>query len=358
MVSGGRAEGGGTGGLLRLYAAFALTGVVTTLIGPFLAEAARLWRLGGSTAGLFFPAQFAAAMAGTLAIGKAAAKFGHARVFALSVLMMAAGVGLSPWGPVPLALAAVAVYGAGIGLNVPAANAMAARAGGASVETALTRLNLAWGAGAVLGPAVLSYSLSRWSFTGALLALAAVLAAAAALQWRGAGNGGGGADSPAKAEIRASGARRAAWSAAALLFLYVGTENAFSGWLPLVASQAHRATPEGGGAAVSMFWASLLGGRGVAVLALRRVTPAHCLQAGLAVFLAGAVTAATSHSLHLFWAGAAVAGFGLGPVFPLLVAAYYRKAGVVMDVSGSAVAGMAVPLISGGLLALLNWKRG
>ncbi len=370
--------------LVRLCAAFVLTGAVTALIGPFVAEAARRWSLSESIAGLFFPAQFAAALTGTLGIGRAAARFGYPRVFRLSLLLMAAGVALAPWGPPPLALAAVALYGAGIGLNVPAANAWAAGAGGHAVEFSLVRLNLAWGLGAVLGPAAVAFSMTRWSLEATWMALAAALVFAAGLQ-------GGGC---AKERLRpvaedasrspAAAASGAAWVSAAALFLYVGTENAFSGWLPLLAMQAYGRNAPAGGLAVSVFWASLLAARALVAVAIRRVPPGACIQAGLALFLAGALAAATGGRLELLWAGAAAAGFGLGPVFPLAVAAYYRKsgaaagrrlgavfassalggaaippaAGVVMDLAGTAAAGMAVPIFTAVLLAVLFRKRG
>lgn len=334
---------------------FVLTGVVNTLLGPMLPEAVRLWRLSTARAGAFFPAQFIAAMAGALLMARVAARLGLPGCFAASFAAMAAGVAAAgAGGPLP-ALAGVCCFGFGLGLNIPAANCLAARLAPGGPEAAVTQLNLAWGMGAILGPAAVSPAFAAWSLRPPLVALGAALLAAAAIAARLARHGGfapgapsAGASHPCKPPPRSF-----VLLAASFLFVYVGAENCLSGWLPLLARRAHGVAQAEAGVFASAFWAALLGVRAAVPLALVRCGAGRLMGAGLLLFLAGSCSAAAASSGALLLAGAAAAGAGLGPLFPLTVARFHhyggagaeRKMGLVF--AGASLGGACIPPMVG-----------
>jgi len=79
--------------------------------------------------------------------------------------------------------------------------------------------------------------------------------------------------------------------------------------------------------APSVFYGFLLLGRGVAPLAFRRVSPAVVSACGLLLATLGSTLIALSGGAGTLYLGAAVAGFGLAPQYPIFVtwlAAIYR----------------------------------
>jgi fucose permease len=112
-----------------------------------------------------------------------------------------------------------------------------------------------------------------------------------------------------------------------LFFLYVGVEVALGGWvathekrLPIMNAASLALAP-------SVFYGFLLLGRGVAPLAFRRASPAVISAGGLLLATLGSVLIALSGTLSALYVGAAAAGFGLAPQYPIFVtwlAAIYR----------------------------------
>jgi MFS family permease len=71
--------------------------------------------------------------------------------------------------------------------------------------------------------------------------------------------------------------------------------------------------------APSVFYGSLLFGRGVAPLALRHVSQVLISTGGLLLATAGSSVIALSNSPHTLYLGVAIAGFGLAPQYPIFV---------------------------------------
>jgi fucose permease len=71
--------------------------------------------------------------------------------------------------------------------------------------------------------------------------------------------------------------------------------------------------------APSVFYGALLAGRGIAPVALRYISEIVISGGGLLLVTVGAAIIAASNSPHALYLGAAIAGFGLAPQYPVFV---------------------------------------
>lgn len=301
-----------------LYAGFLLTGVVTVLLGPLLPELSREWRIPVDELAPLFVAQFLAS-----AVGSLLSSYRQGLSLAIGYLLIAIGLSslaLASW---PLALAPVAAIGLGLGLAIPATNLRVAHARPARRGAALSSLNLVWGAGAVVCPLAFAVR-PRGTSSDAVLWVLAVAAALVLVFLVRAPGGGEGRDevaaSAASPQPAAHGGRTLALAVvAAILFLYVGIENAVGGWLVSLADQFQPMRAATSLWIGSGFWAALLGGRVVAPLLLRRMSERALYGGGLAVAGAGLLGLLTSGSQPGVAVSAVAVGAGLAPLFPLTV---------------------------------------
>lgn len=309
---------------LRLGLGFALAGAVTTLLGPLLPWLSGRWGLQSGGAGGFFLAQFLAAMAGTLwASGRTGKGFRH--LARGGYWLIALGLGLLPLGPPALGYAAVAIYGFGLGLVIPALNLQTAERQGDGAAAALNWLNFAWGAGAVASPLWMA-AIWRTGRPALGLELLAALAGAAAV-------GGLPADAGlVRQSARAARGRVAAaprWAAAGAfalaVFLYVALENCLGGWAAMLGRSEGWAAM----AAVllpAVFWAGLLAGRALAPTLLRHIAERRLAYGGLLLAAIGCAVLLLALGPWL-WLGLGLAGLGCAAQFPLLIAAASRRLG-------------------------------
>ena len=333
------------------YLAFFLTGVVTTFLGPILPWLGARWAMTDSEAGALFMVQFAASLVAGFSSGIVAGHVGERRTVCAGLACRAVGIGgIAAGGPFA-AVAAIAMCGVGIGLTVPTTNMLVARTFQTRASSAVSAVNLAWGAGAATWPlAVAAAGAGR----PLLLALGLLLCASALFALRipepiGAQprNTAGSLNRP-----RSSSDSLNTWRwpfFGVFFFLYGGSEAAVGGWMTEL---THRLDASASAAlAAAAFWGGLAGGRAV-VAAL--VADAHERMAslggvGLAILAVSALIVAGE--AREATAAGAIAGFGLAPLFPVMVAVLSRHE------AGAAAAG---PLISmsgvGG--ALLPWLVG
>jgi fucose permease len=137
---------------------------------------------------------------------------------------------------------------------------------------------------------------------------------------------------------------------ALLLFLYVGAESAIGGW---VASLTLRDSGERNLWAIlpSAFWAGMLAGRMLAPTLMPMLRPSAMVIAGLLAAFAGATFLIAGHGSNWSVAAGALSGFGLSPVFPLVVAQYAEAvaarstSGLIFSAGG--LGGAALPALVG-----------
>lgn len=341
-----------TGIAIAVYGGFILTGVVTTLLGPVLPILSSQWFLTDAQAGRLFTAQFAGSLLGVGLTSWLLPRFGHRAGLVLGYLFMAAGIGGLGLDVASFGMASVFGYGIGQGLTIPASNLLISDWNPQRRASALNVLNFTWGLGAVACPLFIAYANQTHTIWSSLLGLAAALAltafAAMLTPFTPLQPG-----TDAKKEISWSEWHKMFASILGLLFfLYVGTETALGGW---VASHAKRTESSGTHLWMftpSMFWGSLVLGRGLAPAFLRRISQKKLVLLDLMTATTGVVILLVSRSVVGVAIGSGVAGFGLSSVFPINVALLSSFGPLASRAAGpifacSSVGGAVIPWLVG-----------
>ncbi|UQA56441.1 MFS transporter [Polyangium aurulentum] len=254
------------------------------------------------------------------------------------VTLAVAGFSLTP--SFALFLAAGCVGGFGSGAIDAALNAYVARNFGARH---MTWLHAAYSVGAALGPAIMTAVLARgapWRTGYAVLAGILGVLAVCFTVTRRSWEGGPSATEETRTTAAPTGPlteapphvlrRGRVWLQMAIFFVYTGVEVGAGQWAFTVFTEARGVDATRAGAWVSLYWASLMAGRIVLGFIVERVGPVLLvrLATGLAV-LGAAVFAVPGLPPALGFAGLAVLGFALAPIYPGLMAETPRRMGPV-----------------------------
>jgi fucose permease len=149
-------------------------------------------------------------------------------------------------------------------------------------------------------------------------------------------------------------------------FLYVGIEVGAAQWAYSLLVEERGVSAAGGAATVSLFWGVFTGCRFLFGAIASGRSLQRLMLSSLAVAAMGASVFALGRSGFASAVGLALLGFGLAPVFPLLVAATPTRVGadlapaaIGLQVAGATVGGAVVPAALGwGALTLTegeNW---
>jgi FHS family glucose/mannose:H+ symporter-like MFS transporter len=338
------------------HATFVPTGIVTVLLGPALPALSAKWSLNDAQAGELFTAQFLASTIGVALSGFLVPRTGYRLALVLGLLFMAVGVGALPLGSHALGVAAVACYGVGLGLTIPACNLLVAEVNPAKRAGAVSLLNFSWSVGAVACPFLLTPFQKSGHLATFFYGLAGFVLAVALLivqvQFPRASRGG--ADSGETAEPFWAAIRTAdAIVLGILFFVYVGTENAVGGWL---ASYAKRLSDSAGtfwGTTPSFFFGGLLAGRGLAPLIVRKLGELRMVRGCLAVALLGVVALLSVHSIPAVLVSASIIGLGLAAVYPITISLLSSRFG-----TGANRIGSVMFMLAGLGAATMPWMVG
>jgi MFS transporter, FHS family, glucose/mannose:H+ symporter len=307
---------------ILLHIGFVAVGIITTLIGVVLPTFIHRWSLADSQAGFLIAAQFSGSTIGTLLTSMLLPRFGFARVLGAGFFAFGAGfifLGVGPW---MVAAISVFVYGFGYGLVNPATNLRGTQLPSKNVASAVSFLNLSWTIGAVSCPFLVAQMLPRVGVRGIAIFLAVTSFLIAALHFRRYSPLNEAAverpTRPVSDWLQHFG-RAPSISLLLIFFLYVGTEVGTGSW---VATQEKRLP---GGAttvlllAPSFFYGFLLLGRAVSPLLLRRFSTISISIAGLVSAAVGSALIILAHDPRSLFAGAALAGLGCAPQYPIYV---------------------------------------
>jgi MFS transporter, FHS family, glucose/mannose:H+ symporter len=314
-----------------LHLSFIVIGVITTLLGPILPSFSHRWSLTDAQAGFFFTSQYFFSTLGVILTSFFLPRFGFSKVSAAGFMSFFVGfsfLGLGPWF---ISTLMVGINGFGYGLANPAINLRATQLPSKNTAAAVTFLNFSWSIGAVLCPFLVRALIPSIRLRGfsVLIAACSVILVALHLSLR-------------KAPVTAHPARAthplADWLAhlrlpqaiplLLLFFLYVGVEVALGGWVASYETRLPGMNTITVVIAPSVYYGALLLGRGVAPLALPHLSQSFISIGGLFVATTGAAIIAASNSPHSLYLGAAIAGFGLAPQYPIFVtwlAAIFRQ---------------------------------
>lgn len=356
---------------------FVLLGIVTTLLGPTLPLLATRWSIATAQAGRLFFWQFAASTIGTLASGFTLARRSFKIAILLGMALCVAGVGglaVSNW---EMAGAAVACFGFGLGVALPAINLAVAEANPEHRAASVSLLNFSWGIGAIGCPLLLwaTYSLNIFLWLVTLVVGAGWMASCFYRVPDGDSSMIG---------IQATTLNRHTLTLAAILallmFLFVGVENAVGGWASALAlpqfSSAFTAT-----FANVAFWGFFLGSRALAPLLSRVIKEQQLMRVGIIVAIIGVTCFYFANGAVLVILACGLAGLGIGPGFPVLIsrvsvllgshnpaaticfafaglggAALPPLVGLVNARAGQARAGLAIPFLALCALLPMSWR--
>ena len=348
--------------LAVLCAIFFSAGFLMAAIGPVLPALSARTGASLSVMGRLMSAIFLGSLAAQLVSGWASDRFGRRVVLAVGLALLAGtGMVIALATALPLTLAAGIVYGIGYGAFSLSGNVMTSELVPARRASAVNLVNMFFGAGAVVGPLVVSVLLRRtgaalpalWMGAG-LLAVAAV-AARIALPDRLPPSHDHAPASAEAAPQRAPSLRDPVLLACGIfLMLYVGSEMAAGAWTAVYLHQSAGMNEARSAAATSLFWAMLTMGRIGAVVGGMRVTAEHLLTAAVWIACAGAALLWAGHgSATASVVAFAILGFGYGPIYPTGVAVLTSR---FPQAAGTATSQMGVLAASGG--ALLPWIHG
>ncbi len=373
---------------IAAHAAFVPVGIVTVLLGPLLPTLSARWSLNYSQAGSLFTVQFLASTVGVALSGLCISRWGFRFSIRAGLLAMAVGVAALPYGSRFLGTGCIALYGAGLGLAIPAANLLVAQVNQLRRSAALNLLNFSWSLGAVACPFLVAaaargseVSLLLASFAGLLFLVSLGIAAMPTHIVEPQAT----RSDVAQRAVQVDWRSRPVLLLGALFFLYVGVENSVGGWIASYAKTLGNWPLDRSLMSPSFFYSALMAGRWLASLLLRRVEEITLARAGLLTACAGMTWVLLSHSLPGVLAGASIAGLGLAAVYPITISLLSREFGEAASRVGSVMftmanfggaflpwllgyssnrlgslrAGMVVPLIAGALMCTLylaNWS--
>ena len=130
--------------------------MATTMLGPLLPLLAARWALSDASAGALFTAQFVGQLTTTTLSTLITGRLGERRTLAIGFVLVAVGVCAVGVVPAWLRWPAVLIYGLGLGCVLPVTNILVAALAPTRAASALSLVNVSWGAGAIAWPLVVT----------------------------------------------------------------------------------------------------------------------------------------------------------------------------------------------------------
>lgn len=363
-----------------VHLGFALTGIVTTMLGPLLPLLVAQWHLDDAQAGRIFWAQFISSPTGALIASKVLSRWGASWTVPIGMILIAAGVTTIGLGTFPLVITGITIYGLGLGFALPSTNLLIVEMVSARQASALNILNFCWSVGALAGPVVLSAMLKPFGLRGFLFSLGAAALVIGLIEAVAFPKGTIVSASTRHGKIAHSSRVSFAIVSFFFLFIYVGIENGFSGWVPLFSMRSQHIAESTTALVQSSFWAALLIGRLTAPISLRLMREGTLILASLVLATAGMLVAILSPTIAVLELGVILAGLGLAAIFPTAMAVFAQwygtggagsivlglcglggavvpwLVGVVSDRSQNLRLGLTVSLACCAIAALLYWR--
>ncbi len=341
-ASPGRTRAHNVASAVALYFAFALTGFGIALLGSTLPTMLAHWSLTDRRGGALFFAIFLGSSLGAL-LSRGVMVHSVPRGAALLVAACCTLAFASGWAVFPVFF----VYGLGLGISITSINRLRSQRCVRSRITEMNRLNLAWGLGAFSCPLLANEFLRLADVRTLFIALAtafAVFTAWMLLAER---------ETVIAAEVQSEAARRSGARLPAIVALTTlmatGLESSAGAWIATYADRL-RNEFEAPVATATVFWLGLLAARALySTKLVGNFTEPVLLRFSTAVAAAGCVLLLAAQSQAILLIAGFLIGFGVGPVYPLLLAA------VLPRVSGNAIfvaaglGGTVFPWLTGAL---------
>jgi fucose permease len=266
--------------------------------------------------------QFIASPLGALLASKVLSRWGASWTVPIGMFLIAAGLATFSVGTQTAAFVGIALYSLGLGFALPSTNLLIVEMASQGQAAALNILNFCWTVGALAGPFAIAALFKPVGLRGFLLLLGACVLGIALIEAFAFPKGHVVSASTRRGKIEPSQRLKFALLTAFFLFLYIGIENGFAGWVSTFSIRSQHTSERTTAIVQSSFWAALLLGRLLAPLVLRRVREGGLILAGLAVTTLGIMVAVASPDVGVLAAGVVLAGFGLAAIFPTTIAIF------------------------------------
>lgn len=337
--------------------AFFSFGTLWASIGPLLSNFSENNHVTLATIGGIYSAIFLGAITSQLFLGPFTDRIGQLRMLTISLLTVAVamvGVSLSRWLPLTFFLAYLA--GLGQGTTNLCGNVLIGQLFPKKSVTYVNLLNVFWGIGATLGPVLVSAAISLWQSGFAALWLSAFLIVVSTLvlmaryfNVRTASQEKVSQTSRSRIKITPF-----LWSMGAVGLVYVGIENAMSGWATTYIQKTTSVKLEIAALVAALFWLAMTLGRLMGTLLGSRLTSRQMLILCLAITAAGAVVFIAGFGSGLLSILAIfLIGLGLGAFYPTTIAEVTRtfsqapgQAAALFTLLGS-IGGVFIPWLQG-----------
>lgn len=331
------------------YAAFIAIGISVTILGPAKDSLTQKYGMPLQDGGIFLSLHYIGTVIGIVVAGWLLDRIDARYLLAGGVLLVGGGLLLlSTAATREIAFALMVVIGLGYGALDISPNMVVTLLNKERASIALNLLNIMWGIGAAVGPQVANFALNQGQFTLAFV-IAGVFALALVIPFALVSIPPHHTTSNDHDKPRA----RINWIAllpfVALIFIYIGAENGFGGWIFTEVTQVTRVSASTATFATSLFWVGLTFGRIVASLVLRKLSDEALLVSVTLMITLGAgllLVAPGVESLALISAFAV--GVGCGPIFPITLAILNKR---VTTAQGT-VTGMIVALGTAGAIVV------
>lgn len=341
------------------FAAFVALGLTTGSLGPTLPTLAEQTQVGLSAISYVFTARSMGYVVGSVRGGKLFDRRPGNPVMAAMLFAMAIMMSLVPLAPkLWVLLITMLVLGvAEAGLDV-GANTLLGWAHGKTVGPFMSAMHSCFGVGALIAPIVVAQTVSfKLSPTNSYWLLALLLLPVGLFVLR--------LPSPhSTAEIasaeHSTPKRRQAFLIALFLFLYVGAEVGFAGWIFTYATKLSLSDAGTAAYLTSLFWGSLTLGRMLTIPIAARLRPGSILMSSLVGCLVSlGVIVGNPSSFAAVFAGTICLGLSMASIFPTTLSFANRRMKLTGQVTGwfivaSSAGSMLIPLVIGQAFALVG----
>jgi FHS family Na+ dependent glucose MFS transporter 1 len=354
---------------LSYFAAFIALGLASAVLGPTLPSLASHTQTQLNEISFLFTAHSLGYLLGSFQGGRLYDRVRGHSLMAAGLIAIALSLILAPLIPLLVVLSVdLILLGVAAGALDVGGNTLLVWVHGRRVGPYMNGLHFCFGIGSFLCPIIIAQALSlsgdvTWGYWAlALLMLPPAIwllrlpspSASAASPEPSASEG---LPSSASRSIlkRNSGGRRTVFLIALLLFLYVGAEIGFGGWIFTYAVSAHLASETAAAYLTSAFWGALTLGRLLAIPLSARLPPYAILLGDFAGCLA-------SVGLLLLWPGSRVAtwlgalglGLSMASIFPTAITLAEHFVKITGRVTGwflvgASLGGMSLPWLIGQL---------
>lgn len=334
------------------FASFVALGLTTGSLGPTLPALASQTKVGLGAISYLFMVRSLGYVLGSLRSGRLFdSKPGHV-VLGTMLLVMSLVMALVPFaGRLPVLLALMMLLGAAeSGVDV-GSNALLVRLHGTRVGPLMTAMHSFFGVGALVAPLVVAQTtLFGYASVNSYFVLAVLLVPIGAFTIRLPNQV---YESPTKRAKHGIKDRRFVFLVALFLFLYVGAEVGFAGWIFTYVIEQKLTAAVTAAYLTSLFWGSLTAGRVLMIPITARVNPVPVLILSLlgSIVSLGLLVIAPFSTVVVF-IGTIGAGVSMAAIFPTALSFASRRVEITGQVTGWFVVGASsgstlIPLLIG-----------